>query len=245
MQAAAYADHRPDYPAAGIRWVLAGAEHEPRRVLDLGAGTGKLTEGLLALGMRVTGVEPDRDMRAELNSRLAGVSAVDGSAERIPLADSAVDAVLVGQAFHWFDPQPALTEIARVLRPGGVLGALWNHEDVRVDWVAEFGELTRSSVCRSRGFGGDIPPHQAFGPFEHASFAHFHRRTADSLTATIGTHSHTLVISAAEREDLLARVRRYLASRPETAHGEFELPLHTTVVRGRRRSARVALEDQA
>src|SRR5438094_928298 len=125
MHAAAYAEHRPDYPVAGIRWALAGAAHDVDAVLDLAAGTGKLTEGLLALGLTVTAVEPDPDMRAELTRRLPGVSALDGTAERIPLPDSSVDAVLVGQAFHWFDVNTALTEIARVLRPGGVLGALW------------------------------------------------------------------------------------------------------------------------
>jgi hypothetical protein len=86
--------------------------------------------------------------------------------------------------------------------------------------------------------------HPAFYPFEEASFPHSQRRTADSLTATISTHSHTLVISDAERADLLGRVRRYLASRPETTHGEFEVPLRTTVLRARVRSADVALEDQ-
>src|SRR6266540_3981357 len=117
MQAAAYAEHRPDYPADGIRWALAGATQVPRHALDLAAGTGKLTEGLLALGLEVTAVEPDKDMRAELARRLPGVLTLDGTAERIPLADSSVDAVLVGHAFHWFDKVAALTEIARVLRP--------------------------------------------------------------------------------------------------------------------------------
>jgi SAM-dependent methyltransferase len=245
MHAAAYAEHRPDYPVAGIRWALAGAAHEPHRVLDLAAGTGKLTEGLLTMGLEVTAVEPDGDMLAELSRRLPGVSAHDGSAERIPLADSSVDAVLVGQAFHWFDAGPALAEIARVLRPGGVVGALWNHEDVRVEWIAELAQLASTGASRGFTYGGDFPAPQVFEPFERTTFAHSHLRTADSLTATIGTHSHTLVISQAERAEVLDRVRRFLAGRPETAHGEFEVPLRTTVLRARVRSADVALEDQA
>src|SRR6266498_528835 len=100
MHASAYAEHRPDYPADGIRWVLAGADHEPRQVVDLAAGTGKLTAGLLALGLQVTAVEPDSDMRDELNRRLPGISPLDGTAERIPLPAASTDAVLVGQAFH-------------------------------------------------------------------------------------------------------------------------------------------------
>jgi SAM-dependent methyltransferase len=241
MHAAAYAEHRPDYPADGIRWVLAGAANEPRRVLDLAAGTGKLAEGLLALGLEVTAVEPDPDMRAELARRVPGVLTLDGTAERIPLADSSVDAVLVGQAFHWFDKVAALTEIARVLRAGGVVGALWNEEDLRVEWVAALNELSRTDASRSEVPIGEIPDHPTFGAVEREVFAHSQRRTADSLTATIGTHSHTLVVSRAERADVLARVRAYLGSRPETAHGEFDLPLRTTVLRARR----IAFEDQA
>jgi SAM-dependent methyltransferase len=235
MQAAAYAEHRPDYPVDGIRWALSGAAHEPRRVLDLAAGTGKLTSGLLGLGFEVIAVEPDPDMRAELTRRLPGVSALEGTAERIPLSAAQVDAVLVGQAFHWFDRDVALTEIARVLRPGGAVGALWNHDDLQVEWVAELAALNRTAVSfpGAAGDQGDILPHAAFGPFEREFFAHSHRCTADSLTATIGTHSHTLVVSETERAEVLTRVRRYLSSRPETAHGEFDLPLRTTVVRAR------------
>jgi len=233
MHASAYAEHRPDYPADGIRWVLAGADHEPRQVVDLAAGTGKLTAGLLALGLQVTAVEPDSDMRDELNRRLPGISPLDGTAERIPLPAASTDAVLVGQAFHWFDATVALTEIARVLRPGGVLGALWNHEDLRVAWVAELAALNRTDASRGGAAGGEIPEHPAFLRIEREIFPHSQRCTADSLTATIGTHSHTLVVSDAERADLLARIRAYLASRPETAHGEFELPIRTTVLRTR------------
>src|SRR4051794_24136233 len=112
-QASDYAEHRPDYPVDGIRWALAGAAGEPRAVLDLAAGTGKLTAGLIALGLAVTAVEPDAGMLAELSRRIPGVPVLEGTAERIPLPDSSVDAVLVGQAFHWFDVPKALTEIAR------------------------------------------------------------------------------------------------------------------------------------
>ena len=233
MHAAAYAEHRPDYPADGIRWVLAGADHAPRQVLDLAAGTGKLTEGLLALGLEVTAVEPDPDMRAALSRRLPGISPLDGTGERIPLPTASVDAVFVGQAFHWFDATAALTEIARVLRPGGVLGALWDEDDLRVEWVAALAALNRTDASRREVATGKIPKHPAFQRIEREVFPHSQTRTADSLTATIGTHSHTLVVSDAARADLLSRIRAFLASRPETAHGEFELPIRTTVLRAR------------
>ena len=204
LHAAAYAEHRPDYPADGIRWVLAGADHAPRQVLDLAAGTGKLTEGLLALGLEVTAVEPDPDMRAALSRRLPGISPLDGTGERIPLPTASVDAVFVGQAFHWFDATAALTEIARVLRPGGVLGALWNEDDLRVEWVAALAALNRTDASRREVATGKIPKHPAFQRIEREVFPHSQTRTADSLTATIGTHSHTLVVSDAARADLLS-----------------------------------------
>ncbi|MGH3880642.1 MAG: class I SAM-dependent methyltransferase [Actinophytocola sp.] len=232
--AADYAEHRPDYPAAGIRWGLAAAAGEVSRVLDLAAGTGKLTGGLLALGLPVTAVEPDEEMRAQLSDRFPSVRAQPGTAEEIPLPPSSVDAVFVGQAFHWFDREAALAEIARVLRPGGVLAALWNAEDDSVDWVAGLAKVARSSAPRTWADDWPTFDDRWFEAGEKEVFAHTQRRTADSLVATLGTQSHTLVVSEEKRATLLGRIRDYLRSRPETATGEFDVPLVTTVVRGRR-----------
>ncbi|HVV12346.1 class I SAM-dependent methyltransferase [Amycolatopsis sp.] len=229
----AYAEHRPDYPLPALRW---GLPEKAEHVLDLAAGTGKLSEGLLALGLRVTAVEPDPEMRAELTRRQPGVPALAGTAENIPLPDAEVDAVVVGQAFHWFDVEPALTEIARVTRPGGMVAALWNHDDISVPWVAEFGQRARTGVSRQWTVpGSDLFSHEAFENFERTRFPHVQRRTAESLVETVATHSHFLVISAEEREAKLAELRDFLAATPETAHGEFELPLVTTVIRGVRK----------
>lgn len=232
-QASAYAEHRPDYPLPALRW---GLPERAVHVLDLGAGTGKLTEGLLALDLRVTAVEPDPGMRAELSRRYPGVPALDGTAERIPLGDREVDAVQAGQAFHWFDLDPALTEIARVTRPGGTVVALWNHEDESVPWVAEFGELSRTGVSRTWvSQRAELPEHADFEPFQREQFRHAHRRTARTLVDTVATHSHMLVASEDEREAALARVHRFLAQNPETASGEFDLPIITTVLRAIRK----------
>ncbi|MFI9506301.1 class I SAM-dependent methyltransferase [Nocardia sp. NPDC052566] len=231
--AADYAEHRPDYPAAGIRWALepVASEHIPT-VLDLGAGTGKLTEGLLAVGASVLAVEPDEAMRAELLRRHPEVTAHPGTAEAIPLPDASVDAVLAGQAFHWFDPERAFPEIARVLRTGGVFAALWNENDVRVAWVAGLNRLTQTAASVPGIQGADtLPPHPLFPSFDRAVFAHSQRRTAESLAATIGTHSHTLVIPERDRTVLLDRITAYLRTTPETARGEFDLPLVTSVIR--------------
>jgi SAM-dependent methyltransferase len=230
-----YAEHRPNYPADAVRWALAAASRPVHEVLDLAAGTGKLTEGLLPLGLAVTAVEPDDGMRAELVGRFPGLTALAGTAEEIPLATGSVDAVLVGQAFHWFDPVPALTEIGRVLRPGGVLGALWNGEDKSLGWVAGLLEASKTSV--TDGYRGHLllPEHPLFTPTEETAFPHTQRRTIDSVAEMLGTHSRMLVIPRAERDAAMARIREYLVARPETAGGEFDLPLVTKVVRATRR----------
>ncbi|MEL7974293.1 methyltransferase domain-containing protein [Isoptericola sp. F-RaC21] len=136
-----YAQVRPTYPRDAVAWLL---PRGARRVLDLAAGTGKLTEvvvGAVAAGTEVVAVDPSVPMLGELSARLPDVSTREGTAERIPLPDGSVDAVLVGQAWHWFDAAAAATEIARVLRPGGLVGVVWNVRDTSADWVARFGDI--------------------------------------------------------------------------------------------------------
>jgi SAM-dependent methyltransferase len=245
--AAAYAEHRPVYAEAAVEWVLEPVrDRRPLRVADIGAGTGKLTAMLVRLGVDVTAVEPDPEMLAELRRAMPGVRSEPGSAEELPLADASADAVVAGQAMHWFDLDRALPEIARVLTPGGVLAGLWNVDDDRVDWVAELAAISKhkSSPTLLRWHDGRVhgrPPRLAeasadlFHPAEESEFGHGQVRTADSLTATIGTHSSLLTMDETERGALLARVRGFLESRPETSHGEFTLPLVTMALRMARR----------
>ncbi|MEU9993480.1 class I SAM-dependent methyltransferase [Streptomyces sp. NPDC048045] len=239
--AGAYAEHRPDYAQAAVRWALEPAPGP--RVLDLGAGTGKLTGTLAALGVDVVAVEPDPAMLAELRRGLPDVRALQGSAEAIPLPDASVHAVLSGNAMHWFDMDVAGPEIARVLAPGGVLAGLWNVFDNRVDWVAGLARVSGSAAIGPRDVpagwraetagmhlprtGGDA----RFDSPERAEFPHGQRRTADSLVATLGTKAGMLVMPEQEREAVLGRTRAYLASRPETGAGEFTLPMLTGVLR--------------
>jgi len=234
--AAAYAQERPDYPDAAVRWALEPvAGRGPVRVLDLAAGTGKLTQVLLRNGVeaaRVVAVEPDGAMLDELRRRVPGVRAVEGSAERIPLSDGAVDAVVVGQAMHWFGLDRALPEIHRVLAEGGVLAGLWNTDDDRVPWVAEMKRLARSSVTFTKWRPKSLPETAWFPALERVEFPHGQRRTAESMAATIRTHSHMLVLDETEREQVIARVLDHLRRSPETGAGEFELPIVTLAVRG-------------
>ncbi len=235
--AAAYAEHRPGYPDEAVDRALGGpAAH----VVDLAAGTGKLTEALLRRRgtAAVTAVEPDAAMLDELRARLPTVRALAGTAEAIPLPGASADAVVVGTAWHWFDPPRALAEIARVLRPGGVLAALWNDEDPTVDWVTGYhAEAVRGRPVGEEppGAGRDeIPPHPAFGPVERWEVRHGVPTTVDGLLATLATHSWALVSEPADRDAAFARIRAYLSGRPETASGAFTLPLVTTVLRALR-----------
>jgi SAM-dependent methyltransferase len=245
-----YAQHRPDYPVAAIRWALepvAGLDRDPVRILDLGAGTGKLTAQLAGLdsgGRRtqVTAVEPDPQMLGELRRSLPEVTAMAGQAEAIPLPDASVDAVIAGQAAHWFDLDRAMPEIARVLTHGGVFAGLWNTDDDRVGWVARLHEITgRRHVVAFTSYDPDDEDHIAawtrgpgselFLPPEGAGFGHGHVRTAVSLIETMRTHSMFLIMEPAEREEVLGAVAAHLASMPETAAGEFTLPLFTLAQR--------------
>ena len=231
--AAAYAEHRPDYAEAAVRWALEPVgDRRPVRVADIGAGTGKLTAALVGLGADVTAVEPDPQMLAELQRAMPEVRSAPGSAEEMPLPDASVDAVLAGQAMHWFDMDRAMPEIARVLTPGGVFAGLWNVDDDRVGWVAELAEISKrkSSITLLRWRGGaDQVRYERlvtagagfFRDGQSGEFEHGQVRTADSLLATIATHSRLLVMDEPERAGLLAQVRDFLYARPETSNGEF------------------------
>ena len=234
--AAAYAEHRPGYPAAAVGWVLEPLGG-PGHVVDLAAGTGKLTESLpLGGGSTVTAVEPDPAMLAELAVRCPGVRAVDGTAEEIPLPDGVADAVVVGTAWHWFDQRRALAEVARVLRPGGVLAVLATGDDPEVAWVPGYHRAAEEGrPVRSQRADPHLLPHPAFTPAESRGFRHGSPMTVDGLIATLGTHSWVLTSEPAERDAAFDRIRAYLAGRPETASGVFTLPLLTTVLRALRR----------
>jgi SAM-dependent methyltransferase len=243
----AYAEHRPGYAEAAVRWALEPVRaRRPLRVIDLGAGTGKLTATLICVGADVTAVEPDPNMLAVLQREIEPARALPGSAEEIPVPDGSADAVVAGQAMHWFDLDRALPEIARVLAPGGVLAGLWNVDDDRVDWVAELARISKrhSSVTLLRWREGNPESREErmleegsafFGPGQIGEFEHGHPRTADSLVAMIATHSHFLVMDEPERTWLLTQVRDFLHDRPETSAGEFVLPMVTVVLRAMRK----------
>ena len=215
------------------------------RVVDLGAGTGILTGALAHLGADVVAVEPDQAMLAELRRQLPGVRAVEGSAEALPLPDQSADAVLCGQAMHWFDLDQALPETARVLTAGGVLAGLWNVDDDRVGWVAGLAAITKSGTTLSRWRATPEAETEQdvlrrgsswFAPVEEREFGNGQLRSADSLIAAIATHSRMLVMEENERTRTLATIRDFLQHQPETSASDFTLPLITVALRAVRRT---------
>ncbi|GLZ62013.1 MULTISPECIES: class I SAM-dependent methyltransferase [Micromonospora] len=235
MAAADYDRFRPRYPDSAVRWALDGLG-DSARVVDLGAGTGILTRGVLDLGHRVTPVEPDPQMRAQLDAATPGTTALAGGAESLPLPDLAADAVVVGQAYHWFDRERAHAEIARVLRPGGTFAPIWNLRDDRVGWVAELGRIAHLGdnagdvVGRYTDFG------PAFGAIELGEFTHHVTLTPDELVAMLHTRSYWLTAPAQRRAAIDRELRALFDSHPDLAgRASVDLPYRTVVLRARRR----------
>lgn len=190
---------------------------EPCDVIDLGAGTGKLTRALVALGHRVTAVEPLDEMRAELEAVLPGVHAVVGSAEAMPLADASADVVTSAQAFHWFDHDNALPEIARVLRPGGRVALVWNSRDDRDPWMARLSAIIGNESIQESDVVPVLDASGLFGPVDTALFAFEQILDRDGLLDLVLSRSYLAKLPAPEREPVLDAVG---ALHDETAGGE-------------------------
>lgn len=232
--AGTYERARPSYPDAAIGWLLPPGA---RRVLDLGAGTGKLTRGLAGRGLEVIAVEPSAGMRGQLARVLPDVPVLAGTAEQIPLAGRAVDAVLVAQAWHWADPPRAVPEAARVLRPGGRLGLLWNIRDERADWVAELGAILHGENDPERASASDRvsaapvigPP---FGAAERFDVEWTRRSTPEEIIDLVCSRSYIITMPPAGRAAVLARVRHLLGTHPGLAGADvISLPYVTRCTR--------------
>jgi ubiquinone/menaquinone biosynthesis C-methylase UbiE len=211
-----YERARPEYPAEAIAWLVQELDlRAGRTVLDLGAGTGKLTRALVPTGAHVIAVEPGEAMLGELRRVLPDVEALVGAAEAIPLGDDSVDAVTVGQAFHWFRHDEAVPELHRVLRPGGAVALIWNSRDQERPLQREISELIRPLIPAGRPPVGHsakaLEQSDLFGPVEERSFPFPQQLDADGLADRIASISFVAAAPADVRTELDRRLREIVA----------------------------------
>ena len=228
-EAEAYERSRPSYPPEAVAWLCRHLAMGPgTTVADLAAGTGKLTRLLVPTGARLVAIEPLEGMHRVLRRVVPGVPVVAGTAESLPLRASSLDAVCVAQAFHWFDAEAAFAELARVLRPGGRAGFVWNARDRSVDWVdrawAIMDRVERRAPWRDHenwreSAFGDRP---GFGPMHEATFRHEHPTTHEGVVDRMRAVSHVAALPPDDQRRVLDEVRERLAGHPQT-RGRDEL----------------------
>lgn len=235
--ASAYESGRPGYPSESVAWLLEPVREPGRsvRVADVGAGTGKLTRTVVEAGAEVVAVDPDAEMLATLRENVRGVPTFAGTAESLPLPDASLDAVVMGQAWHWVDPESGSREIGRVLRHGGVLGLVWNIRDDSVDWVrrltAAMGGSNAEVLLATTGPRVASP----FGELEHHEWRWERRVTLSQLRDLVFSRSDVITADPETRACIDAEVDQVVASLPElTEGGSIGLPYVTHAFRVRK-----------
>jgi ubiquinone/menaquinone biosynthesis C-methylase UbiE len=233
---ATYEHGRPEYPADAVAFLL--QRMGGTRVVDLAAGTGKFTRALLAAGVTPIAVEPVAHMRDTLRAQTPGVTVLDGTAESMPLGNDSADAVVVAQAFHWFDGRAALREIGRVLKPMGALGLVWTGQDRSIDWVAAIWkevDAARDDTPNAWTYTwrDAFDDDSGFSPLTSATFRHDHPTDRDGVVARVTSISFVARGPEEQRRRLEEHVRRVCddAGLPE----RFVLPYNCFVHWCRRR----------
>lgn len=230
--ASVYREARPGYPVEAIAWLIGAAV----RVVDLGAGTGKVTEALVELDRDVIAVDPVEEMLDELEIAVPGVPRILGTAEDIPLEDASVDAVVAGQAWHWFQPDRAIPEIARVLRPGGVLGLVWNSRDTRADWLRQAGEIMHERHDASATFESYVKIGPPFGEIEEHTVEWSERMSRARFLDLVRSRSYYITASPTAQAATIAALGALLATHPDVAGAEeLSVPYITRCFRSRLR----------
>ncbi|MCQ8783195.1 class I SAM-dependent methyltransferase [Mangrovibrevibacter kandeliae] len=238
-RAATYAKARPDYPAAVEAWLRDSMGLGPGSVaIDLGAGTGKFLPRLLATGASVTAVEPVAAMRSELSSRHPGVTALDGTAEAIPLPEASADAILCATAFHWFATPAALGEMRRVLKPGGRLGLVWNIRDDTPAWAQAIAAIVERHA-------GDAPrrrddawralfPGHGFGPLADTRLVHSQVAPSSVIVDRALSISFIAALPDDTQSEVAEEIRMAVAHAPELAGDLVTLRYETLCCRADR-----------
>jgi MOSC domain-containing protein YiiM/SAM-dependent methyltransferase len=232
----AYERGRPDYTPDAVATLVRELRIGPgTRVLDLAAGTGKLTRQLVDTGAEIVAVEPVAEMRAKLAIAVPGVEALEGTAERIPLPNHSMDAVVVAQAFHWFDGIRAMSEIRRVLVPRGGLGIIWQSRDAIRTWIERLNEIIDGAASGQPRYRGDawramFEVTALFDPLESASFAHVQRGDVEMMVDRVASISYVASMPDERRSAVLSAVRDLLATDADTAGAKvIELPYRADV----------------
>jgi SAM-dependent methyltransferase len=222
-EAETYERVRPSYPADALAWLAGNLEIRPgRTVLDVAAGTGKLTRLLVPFGATLFAAEPVEGMRRSFVTAVPGVSILAAIAEALPIAVGSLDAITVAQAFHWFEADLAFDEFARVLRPGGRVGIIWNARDRSSDWVNELWSIMdrveKRAPWRDHEHWRDsaLGERPGFGPIHAATFRHEQSITAEGVVERFASVSHVAVLSPATRQGVLDEVRAVLTDHPQT-----------------------------
>lgn len=231
-----YHRYRPRTPTSVLDWLVPpGSE----RVIDLAAGTGALTERLVERVPFVTAVEPDPGMRAVLSRSAPAAVVVEGTAEAIPLPDAEADALFVSSAWHWFDLDRAVPEIARVLRDGATLGVLGTGMDRSVAWVAALRGLHRSPGPGARRWreGLNLPEGSPFETPERHHLRWTQEMPVDDVLSLLGTYSAVIVAPPADQELITEHARALLAEHPATrGRDPIPVPMGTYAWRATRRA---------
>jgi SAM-dependent methyltransferase len=233
--AAYYSRARPGYPEEILKWLQTQLRLTPgQEVLELGAGTGKFTRCLSLTGAQVYVVEPVAAMLNHLQQDVPSARPAPGSAESIGIEAGRVDAVVCAQSFHWFATRETLTEIARVLKPGGVLGLVWNIPDECVPWVAALESILRPFEATAphayrRGTWRSVFPDARFSPLQMTEYQHSHVGTVQRvIIERVLSLSYVANLPPSERTGLLDRLQVFLATQPDTrGRVEIEFPYRT------------------
>jgi SAM-dependent methyltransferase len=224
-----YERGRPQYPREAAEWLIPPAVSV---VVDLGAGTGKFTRQLVAPGRELSAVDPDAAMLEVLRSVLPDVQTYVGTAESLPFEDNSVDAITVAQAWHWVDLDKGVPEVARVLRPGGTLGLIWNVRNEDEPWVAALGSIIHQGGSQDLQEKDPVVG-APFEPLESMTFPWVNVVTIDEFIDMIASRSYIIVLPDHDKARVLGEVRRLLLEESGFDPDRIELPYVTHAYRTR------------